>query len=106
MFYKNGVPKDFAKFVGKHLCLSLFINKVAGLKPATLFKKETLARVFSCEFSEIFKNTFLTEHLRAPPSASLIWMFLRRFQDVTGSVYVCSTIIGCKWKINQGFFVP
>ena len=27
-------------------------------------KKETLAQVFSCEFCEIFKNTFLTEHLR------------------------------------------
>ena len=28
-------------------------------------KKETLAQVFSCEFCEISKNTFLTEHLRA-----------------------------------------
>ena len=27
-------------------------------------KKETLAQVFSCEFSEIFKNTFFTEHLQ------------------------------------------
>ena len=26
-------------------------------------KKETLALVFSCEFCEIFKNTFLTERL-------------------------------------------
>ena len=25
-------------------------------------KKETLARVFSCEFCEISKNTFFTEH--------------------------------------------
>ena len=28
-------------------------------------KKETLAQVFSCEFCEISKNTFYTEHLRA-----------------------------------------
>ena len=27
-------------------------------------KKEALAQVFSCEFCEIFKNTFFTEHLR------------------------------------------
>ena len=27
-------------------------------------KKETLAQVFSCEFSEIFQNTFFTEHFR------------------------------------------
>ena len=26
-------------------------------------KKETLAQVFSCEFCEISKNTFFTEHL-------------------------------------------
>ena len=27
-------------------------------------KKEALAQVFACEFCEIFKNTFCTEHLR------------------------------------------
>ena len=27
-------------------------------------KKETLAQVFSCEFSEISRNNFCTEHLR------------------------------------------
>ena len=27
-------------------------------------KKQTLAQVFSCEFCEISKNTFFTEHLR------------------------------------------
>ena len=33
-----------------------FLNKFAGLKPATL-SKESLAQVFSCEFCEISKNT-------------------------------------------------
>ena len=28
-----------------------------------LIKKETLAQVFSCEFYEISKSTFFTEHL-------------------------------------------
>ena len=59
-----GVLRNFAKFTGKHLCQSLFFNKVAGLRPATLLKKEALAQVFSCEFCEISKNTFFTEHLR------------------------------------------
>ena len=40
------------------------------LRPATLLKKETLAQVFSCEFCKMFKNTFLTEHLRTTASAS------------------------------------
>ena len=37
---------------------SLFFDKNAGLRPATLLKKETLAQVFSCEFFETFKNIF------------------------------------------------
>ena len=31
---KKGVLRNFAKFTGKHLCQSLFFNKVAGLRPA------------------------------------------------------------------------
>ena len=58
VFYKKGVVRNFTKFIGKHLCLSLFFNKVAGLRPATFIKKETMAQVFSYEFCEISKNTF------------------------------------------------
>ena len=37
--------------------------------PETLFlKKQSLAQVFSCEFCEIYKNTFFTEHLRTAAS--------------------------------------
>ena len=32
VFCKKGVLKNFAKFTGKHLCQSLFLNKVAGLQ--------------------------------------------------------------------------
>ena len=31
MYYTVGVPKNFTKFTGKHLCRSLFFNKVTGL---------------------------------------------------------------------------
>ena len=64
----KSVLQNFAKLTEKHLCQCLFFNKVAGLKTATLIKKETLAQVFSCEFSEIFKNVFFTEHLRTTAS--------------------------------------
>ena len=57
VFCKKGVLKNFAKFTGKHLCQSSFFNKVAGLR-RNFIKKETLAQVFSCEFCEIFRNTF------------------------------------------------
>ena len=32
---------------GKHLCWSLFFNKVADLRPSTLFKKDSNTGVFS-----------------------------------------------------------
>ena len=54
------VLKNFAKFTGKHLCQCHFFNKV--------IKKETLAQVFPCEFYEISKNAFFTEHLRTTTS--------------------------------------
>ena len=41
---------------------SLF-NKVAGLRPATLLKKETLAQVFSYEFATFLRTPFFMEHL-------------------------------------------
>ena len=34
-------------------------------------KKETVTQVFSCEFCEIFKNTFFREQLRATASKRL-----------------------------------
>ena len=58
VFCKESVLKNFTKFTGKHLCQILFFSKVQ------LLKRETLAQVFSCEFCEIFKNTFFIEHLQ------------------------------------------
>ena len=72
VFCKKGVFRQFAKFTGKHLCQSLFFNKVAGLRPkaCNFIKKESLAQVFSCEFCEISKNTF---SYRTPPLAASIF---------------------------------
>ena len=68
VFCKKDVVRNFAKFTGKHLCQSLFFNKVAGLSLSLNFiKKETLAQVFSCEFCEISNNTF---SYRTPPVAA------------------------------------
>ena len=32
--------------------------QIISLRPATLLRKKTLVQVFSCEFCEIYKNTF------------------------------------------------
>ena len=52
VFCKKGALRNFSKSTGKHMCQSLFFNKIAGLRP------ETLAQVFSCEFCKTSKNTF------------------------------------------------
>ena len=47
-------------------CFSLKFSHLNLYRPeaCNFIKKETLAQVFSCEFCEIFKNNFFTEHLR------------------------------------------
>ena len=52
---RKGLLRNFAKFTGTCAKVSFLIKLQE--------KKETLARVFSCEFCEISKNTFFTEHL-------------------------------------------
>ena len=47
---EESVLKIFAGFKGKQLCRSVFFNKQA----CNFIKKETLTKVFSCEFCVIF----------------------------------------------------
>ena len=62
LFCKKAVVRKCAKVTGKDLCQSLFLIKLQA--SGNFIKKETLAKVFSCEFVEIYKTTFLTEYLR------------------------------------------
>ena len=54
---------------------SLF-NKFAGLssEACNYIKKETLPQMFSCEFCEISKNTFFTDHIWTTGSV-IAWNF-------------------------------
>ena len=56
---KKGVLKKFTKFIGKHLCQSLFFNKVAGLRPASLSKKTLWHRCFPLNFVKFLRTPFL-----------------------------------------------
>ena len=111
MFCEKSVLRNFAKFVRKHLCQSVFFNKVAGAA-CNFIKRETLAQVFSCEFCKISKNTFF---YRTPPvaaslfcktkilrwSSSLIslpnfweqwrssWFVITTKNDYTSSIFFC-----------------
>ena len=44
------------------------LNVIVHAWPCNFIYKDTTKQVFSCEFSEIFRNTFFTKHLR--------WLFL------------------------------
>ena len=63
VFCKKGVLRNFAKFTGKHLCHSLFLNKVAGLRPATLLKKRLWHRCFPVNLVKFLRTPFFIEHL-------------------------------------------
>ena len=54
---RNGILRNCAKFTGKHLCQSLFFNKVAGLRP--LFKKRLWHRCFPVNFTKFLRAPFL-----------------------------------------------
>ena len=57
---KKGVPRNFAKFTRKHPSQSLFFNKVADLRPATLLKRDPGTGVFLCmNFATSLRIPFL-----------------------------------------------
>ena len=56
---KKGVLRNFAKFTGKHLCQSLFLNKVEGLRPSTFLKKRLRHRCFPVNFPKFLRTPFL-----------------------------------------------
>ena len=64
VFCKKGVLRNFEKLTRKHLCGSLFFDKVAGLRPATLLKKRLWHRCFPVNFVRFLRTPFLTEDLR------------------------------------------
>ena len=74
--FKKAILKNFVKFIGKHPCQSLFFNKAAGLRSATIFKKGSGTSVF-CKFCEISMKTFSYRTL--PVAASENFSVLDKF---------------------------
>ena len=64
VFYAKGVIRNFTKFTGKHLCQSLFFNKVAGLRH----------RCFPVNFVKFPRTPFFTEYLR--------WLLLANYRTL------------------------
>ena len=74
---RKSVLRNFAKFTGKHQCQSLFLNKVAGLKPATLLHfvfcrnkryeniEAEISRLGNVKTKKILQNTLQKNDLNA-----------------------------------------
>ena len=77
---KKAVLRNFTKFIGKHLCQSLFFNKVAGLRPAILLKKRLWYRCFPVNFVKFLRTPFYAEHL--------LWLLLTFCLYFIYSVYL------------------
>ena len=59
VFCKKGVLRNFTKFTWKHLCWSLFFNKVADLRPETLLKRDSNTGVFRWILWNFLRTRFL-----------------------------------------------
>ena len=55
---KKDVLINFTIFTGKHLFQSFFFDKIAGLRPATLFKKRLWYRCFPVNFAKYLITPF------------------------------------------------
>ena len=56
VFCRNGILSNLAKFTGKHLCQSLYFDKVG---PATILKKRLWHRCVPVNFAKFLRTPFL-----------------------------------------------
>ena len=88
VFCKKGVLKHFAKFTGKHLCHSLFFNKVPGLPMSKWdFSKATC---FPVNFVKFLRSQFFNR-IASLRSATLVKKRLRHSCDIFKKTFFCTT---------------
>ena len=88
VFCKKGILRNCTRFTGKDLCQSIFFNKVAGLRPATILKKILWHRCFPVNFVKFPKTPFYIEHLW--------WLLLSKTESTKQSS--CPVKIFFRWK--------
>ena len=110
VFHKKSVLKNFPKFTGKHLCPSLFLNKVSGLRPVILLKKRLWHRCFPANFGKFLQHLFI-EHLRWLLLKTLFWLIFKKdlivkcrnfFSFYFGQVYTSKIdYVTFRWVISE-----
>ena len=87
MFCKKYFLRNFAEFTGKHLCQSLFFNKVSSLRSGTLIKKRVWHWCFPVKFAKILR-TLLWQNtsgrlLLHMDSKGIFWQFPNQYISAT-----------------------
>ena len=82
VFCKKGLLRNFTKFTGKILCQSLFFNKDAGLRPATLLKKRLWYRCIPVNFVKFLRTPFYITVVEAAFGKSKVLFFRSCFSTV------------------------
>ena len=86
LFCKKWFLRYFAKFTGKHLCQSLFFNKVAGVSLKFYLKKRLWHRCFPVNLLNFWEHLFYRK-----PSGDCFWY-------LTGPKY--ASVITLHKKVN------
>ena len=104
---EKGVLKNFSNLTEKNMCQSLYFKKSCGPKVCNFIKKETLAQMSACDFSEIYWNTFFMEHF--------MWLLLtlqtrikninKKLQCRLNSKSIAKMLEGCRRRCSGIFIV-
>ena len=106
VFCEKDVLRKFAKFTGKHMCQSLFFDKVAGLRPATLLKKRLWHWCFPVNLTKFLRTPFYIENLWWLLLLGIYFMFIAKGKlcfSLICSFYCCLVKRGWGLKVAQQF---
>ena len=85
VFCYKDVLKNFTKFTGNYSCQSLFFNKVADLRPATLLKRDPGTGVFLWILQNLLEHLFYRTLQVGASAQSLQAVFPQYFVSVSVS---------------------
>ena len=96
---KNCVLKNLAKFTTKHLCESLFFNKVTGLRLAILLRKRLWHRSFPVKFAKSLGTIILINICEWLLLESYTWSICVLW-EVGRSTFLIDTRIEIMWHFH------
>ena len=84
VFHKIGSAKNFSKYTGTHLCMSILFREFSIYSLQLYEKKETPEQEFSYDLCDIFENTNFVEDLRMNASVFLLTVSSKTYFELEG----------------------